>query len=37
MYADKTKNMFLSHRGNDGQNHNIQLASKSFEIAAKYK
>jgi hypothetical protein len=35
--AEKTKNMLLSHHQSAEQNHDIQIANKSFDIVAQFK
>jgi hypothetical protein len=35
--TEKTKYMLLSHHQNAGQNHNIQIADRSFETVAQFK
>jgi hypothetical protein len=34
--ADKPKYMFMSHEQNPGQNHNTNIATKSFGKVAKF-
>jgi hypothetical protein len=35
--AKKTKHMLLSHHPNEGQNHDIKIANRSFENVAQFK
>jgi hypothetical protein len=35
--AEKTKYMFLSRHHNAGQNHNTEIANRSFENIAQFK
>jgi len=35
--TEKTKYMFVSHKQNVGQNHNLLIGNESFENVAKFK